>query len=197
MDFLPALIPAVVLTPVITVAVVRRGAARSPAGIVKRLTNTPGLTHIVHIKATRSTWDPTKPVGWDNHLYGPGVATYTLTDDGLVHVLWRATVGKPVDVHLTGPIPDQLRPQSPQRRFARKVVRLVVLTYVAAYVAGFGLGYGLSDGSIEGRIGWGALGVLLAWFLIATVVQMISIGLGTRSALRQAREDRARPPTAD
>src|SRR3954453_11381786 len=94
--------------------------ATTPQGIVPRLKRT-GRPQDVRLRGSGQTWNPAKPWGPRNWLYGPGRGTYWLDDDGQVHLDW-ARDGRDTE-HLVGPVPAVADPTNPSRRRARRATR--------------------------------------------------------------------------
>src|SRR5947209_18333803 len=99
---------------------VRSANATSPQGIVPRLLKA-RKPYDVRQRGFGMTWNPGRPWGSGNWIYGSGTGTYWLDADGLVHLDWRPAKG--AVVHLVGPIPSVADPRDPSRRRGRRNVR--------------------------------------------------------------------------
>lgn len=174
----------------IMIVVFRGIARRSPAGVTKRLP-APGAEHTVRLTrmtAISGTWNPAKKPGIGNPLCTPGTGTYRLTDGGQVELVWEASGGSTHTYR--GPIPDSIRPDSPQRRRVRHVLRAMGAVYAFVTVAGFAVGFLASSGTTGARLGFGLLGVAVGWVLVWLVVLVMNVARGTKRALgRPARND--------
>jgi hypothetical protein len=151
-----------------------------PPGVLKRL-RSPGAEHHVRLTwmtATGGTWNPETSHGIGNRIFDLGTGTYRLTDDGEVELTWEVPGGGARTYR--GPVPDQLRPDSPPRRQVRHVLHLIALPYAVVTVAGLAIGYLAASGAVGVRL---ALGVLAGWVLIWFVVLVINVARGTHSAL--------------
>ena len=152
----------------------RRRRRRTPFGVVKRL-RVPGESHSFQMRALDpgGIWNPGKPWGMDNLLYGPGRATYTLRSDGEVSLDWVPRYGSPVTVK--GPIPPLLRQGGLMTPSARRLAWLVASTYLTLTAAGFVIGWLMSGVDVHSRAAWGgaALGLVAAHVLLLLVRPLV------------------------
>jgi hypothetical protein len=155
------------------VVLLRRGAARMPRGIAKRLRRA-GDRVEVKIGGTASVWDPGRPLGPDNARWGPARATYTRDDTGIVHLHFQPALATAVDT--SGPIPDF--PTRP------RFVRVLLAGYVVATVAGFTIGFAVGRGPLGERLLWGCGGLLGAMVLIWALSLVVNVGKAARDTAR-------------
>ena len=158
----------------------RRTDARIPRGIVRRVSK-PGARHVVRLRGLMAgvagTWNPAKPFGPRNWLYGPGEGTYWMGDDGLVHLDWRPRRG-PVQ-HLVGPVPEAADPNAPGHRRIRRIRRAVLTVYAVFAVGGFAWGYGASSGAASHRVAIAVFGAFMA-YVVAYFVMLTVLAIARR-----------------
>jgi hypothetical protein len=129
------------------------------------------------------TWNPAKPLGLDNRIFGPALATYSLDESGIVHLRLQPKKG-PEQV-LSGSIPEGLLHDTPAARRNRTLKRWVLAIYGTWIGVGFALGFLLSGGSTGRRLEVGALG-LLAAIVVAPLAELIPfVGWSVRLLLRR------------
>ena len=128
------------------------------------------------IRGFERTWNPSVP---DKPILDAGQATYTLDDEGMVHLLMQFDNGR--ERSYAGPLPLSPSPH------AGRVIRLVVVVYVAILVAGFLIGAISADGSIERRLIWGFAGVVVAMILISVLMTFMQVGVSIRKLRRTNR----------
>ena len=126
----------------------RKGRRSTSSWVVGKL---PGPDNRVTVKVStlEHVWNPAKPLGIDNGLFGPGEGTYAREvrpDGDLIH-LYFLRKGESHAEHHAGPIPDSAMEGTPanlhartNRRIARKmmIARIVILgaTAVLAFLVG-------------------------------------------------------------
>jgi hypothetical protein len=167
----------------------RRTDAKIPRDIVRRISK-PGTRHVVRLRGLMAgatgTWNPAKPWGTRNWLYGPGEATYWMGDDGLVHLDWRPQRGEAQQ--LVGPVPPAADPNAPGRQRMRRVRRLLLTVYAAFAVGGFAWGYASSAGPASHRSAVAAfcafVAYVLAYFAMLSVLAIARHRLNTRAHVR-------------
>lgn len=103
--------------------------------IVSRL-RTPGETLTIRVSRTSRAWNPAKPPGVDNGIFGPGTASYNREvrpDGDLIHLDFAANKTTTAE-HLSGPVPESAMPGSAAHTRARKALPTVVVMISAPIV---------------------------------------------------------------
>jgi len=67
-------------------------------------------------------------------------------------------------VEFHGPIPDTLRPDSPQMRRTRRIVRIALFGLLVVLSSGFAIGAAVGGGTTSHRVSSGFIGVIVAMF---------------------------------
>ena len=150
---------------------------RSAQGILKRLERS-GAPYSVRSGLWNGVWNPAKKSS--AVIFEKGMATYTLDDNGLVHLVFQPLVGRSRDY--TGPVPATLQPHSPEHRRIHRLTRLMVISYLAFIVAGFTVGYVRSHGGVAVRILWGGAGVGVAMAAAVVILHFLLFGQALRNA---------------
>jgi hypothetical protein len=149
----------------------RNSFASTPKGVLRHLRK--AGAHRTRIRAWEGIWNPAKPPGIDNRIFGPGEATYWLDESEIVHLEFRN--GDRRDEY-TGPIPASLFHPTELDLHARKRLRSMLLGLVALMVIGCVVGAIVSGGSALHRL-------LGAWIgLLASLTLMWLVLLVTRVA---------------
>lgn len=156
----------------------RNAFASTPKGVLRHLGKT-GSVHLKHVKSIEGIWNPSKPPGRDNRLFGPGEATYSLDDPATVTLEFRVRNGQLK--RYTGPIPETLIYPTEKVLRARKLLRYVLLGYIAIMIVGFVIGYAVVGGSALHRLIAGGIGLLIAMALVWFVTLVLRVGLSIRS----------------
>jgi hypothetical protein len=159
--------------------------ASTPKGVLRHLTRT-GSVHLKHVKGIEGVWNPAKPLGPDNQVFGPGEATYSLDDSGTVHLEFRD--GSGTMLRYSGPIPDALIHPTQDALRARSLLRYVLVGYVALMVVGFVVGYAAAGGSTLHRLVAGAVGLFIVMALVWFVTLLLRVGQSVRSLVRGKNE---------
>jgi hypothetical protein len=149
----------------------------SPDGIARRVTSG-SRRHVVRFAANRFTWNPALPVGKDNRLYGPGTATYTLDEHGVVQLDVTPVQGEVR--HYSGPLPEGL-----QRADSAPSLGAALLAPAVAIV-GFVVGYMVIAGDGDNHFAAGAWLAIAAW-VAASVILMVTNVLIRSHAMTAAR----------
>ncbi|HVU60417.1 MAG TPA: hypothetical protein VHG72_18175 [Polyangia bacterium] len=176
---------AVLLTAVSGSLGSKRAKARTPAGVVRRISK-PGARYSIQLTGLMAgatgTWNPSKPWGAKNWLYGPGSGTYWLEGDE-VHLDWTPEHGEAH--HFVGPIPEAADLKSPEKRKIRRIGRTVLGIYLVFAAAGFVTGYELSSGTSTHRSTIGAFsaiaGYLAAYVILVTILGTLRVRRGRTS----------------
>jgi hypothetical protein len=150
--------------------------ARGAKRIVRRLRADAATTVTIKVPTLGSSWSPTMPHHISYGLNGPGVASYWLDEDGLVHGEFQPKVG--ATQYHRGPIPTWI--DTPPKR--HPLARRIMLGYLAFLGVGFIIGYVCTPASVADHLIHGAIGVIVATF----VGRFAMLALGT-SATAQAR----------
>jgi hypothetical protein len=159
----------------------RNAFASTPKGVLRHLGRT-GSVHLKHVKSMEGVWNPARPLGLDNRVFGAGEATYSLDDSATVTLDFRDRNAKLK--RYSGPIPETLIHPTQEALRARKLVRSILVGYVALVVIGFLVGYAVAGGSVPHRLVAGVIGasvvMALAWFITLG----LRVGLSVRSLAR-------------
>ena len=159
--------------------------ASNPSSVLRRLHKS-GTVHLSHLRSFEGVWDPSTPLGPDNHLFGPAEATYRLDDTNTIHLefqrrgekLWR----------LSGPIPVSLAPPTPEAVRTLRRVHWEIAGFAILMVAGFGVGYFTSSGTSSQRLVAGGVGQLVALSLaLVTLIVLVVLPTASRSRKRRRR----------
>jgi hypothetical protein len=157
---------------------------RSVRGVAWRLRRRPTKRVRVKVRRIMGAWDPSDSRHiWNGDLKGPGVATYSLDDEGVVTVEFRPKSG--LEERKSGSIPVRFAGKPPSRK--SQLIRRFYWAYVSSLFVGCTLGYLLAHGAIIDRVLGGIVGILVAmavgWFIshLLTVVIASSKALGTES----------------
>ena len=149
----------------------RYAAARTPAGIVRRLHRGAKSVVVTVNVFNSSTWDPSRPLGHGG-FYAHGRATYTLDDPLTVRVRFQPRKGDVVE--RSAPINRLLLPETPQTRRRRLVARLVIALYLVVGGAAFAVTAALVDATASVRLRLGALSglaaIAIAWLITHLVL---------------------------
>ena len=121
------------------------------------------------LRGFERTWDPSAP---DKPILDAGQATYTLDDEGMVHLRMECDNGR--ERTYVGPLPPIPSPH------AGTTMRLVLVGYAATLVAGFLIGALSANGSLERRVIWGLVGAVVAMILISVSVRATQVGISIR-----------------
>jgi hypothetical protein len=105
--------------------------ASTPKGVLRHLRKT-GSVHLRHIRGFEAIWDPSRPLGFDNRLHGPGEATCSIDDAATVTLEFRAKDGQ--TKRFSGPIPETLTHPSERVLRARKLIRYALVGYSAIMI---------------------------------------------------------------
>lgn len=138
----------------------RHTSRRAPTRVVKSLI-TRGGPYEVRIDRLTSLWVPGRTDPHDT-VTGPGTGVYRLDDAGDIHLAWTPQRGDAVEFR--GPVPDNLRPDSPQMRRARRVVRVALCALLVVLSCGFAIGAAVGGGTTSHRVSSGFIGVIVAMF---------------------------------
>jgi hypothetical protein len=152
--------------------------ASTPKGVLRHLRKT-GSVRLRHVKTTDGIWNPSRPLGLDNRLYGPGEATYSLDDPATVTLEFRAKDGQVT--RYSGPIPETIIHPSEKVERARNLFRWVLVGYFAIVLIGFGIGWVVGGGSPLHRLIAGVIGMLIAMALMWFAALVIRVGHSIRS----------------
>jgi hypothetical protein len=155
--------------------------ATTPKGVLRHLAKT-GSVHLKHVKSIEGIWNPSKPLGQDNRLFGPGEATYSFDDVATVTLEFRERNGHVK--RYSGPVPEPLTHPTEEVLRARKLLRYVLVGYVALMIIGFAIGYGVAGGSALHRLIVGGIGLLIAMILVWFVALVLRVGLSVRSLVK-------------
>lgn len=176
------LVASLVCSVVIIVISVHSARGRSAKGVVRHLEK--AGYHDVKTDWRLGLWNPAKPLGVDNPLYGRGVGHYTLGDDGAVHLRFQPKDG--VAREYSGPIPPALAGLSSGPRIrGRRFLRRVIIAYVAIILGAFVGGAAAASGSWAARVLIGvacSFGALLA---VAVVVRIVEVAWAVRSLAKR------------
>ena len=156
----------------------RNAFAYTPKGVLRHLGKT-ARVHLKHVRSFEGIWNPSKPLGQDNRLFGPGEATYSIDDHGTVTLEFRVKNG--LWKSYTGPVPEMFIHPSKKVVRARKIFRYVLLGYLAVIIVGFMIGYAVAGGTAVHRLIAGGIGALIAMALLWFVVLVLRVGLSVRS----------------
>ncbi len=162
----------------------RNAFASTPKGVLRHLGKT-GSVHLKHVKSIEGIWNPSKPLGQDNRIFGPGEATYSLDDFATVTLEFRMRNG-PLKRY-SGPIPESLIHPTEKVLRARKLLRYVLIGYVAIMIVGFVIGYAVGGGSALHRLIAGGIGLLIAIALVWLVALVLRVWLSVRSLAKDKR----------
>jgi hypothetical protein len=158
----------------------RRTNARIPRGIVRRISK-PGTRHVVRLRGLMAgvagTWNPAKPWGPRNWLYGPGEGTYWMGEDASVHLDWRPRRGEAQ--HLVGPVPESAGPNALGHRRIRRIRRVVLTLYAVCAIGGFAWGYAASSGAASHRVAIVTFGAFMA-YVVAYFVMLTALAIARR-----------------
>lgn len=167
----------------------RNAFASTPKGVVRQLSKT-GSVHLKHVKSIEGIWNPSRPLGQDNRVFGPGEATYSLNDSASVTLEFREPSGQ--SRRYSGPVPETLIHPTREVLRRRKLLRYVLVGYVAVMIVGFVIGYAVVGGSALHRLIAGGVGLLIAMVLVSLMTLVLRVGLSLRS-LVEGRESPGRP----
>jgi hypothetical protein len=153
-----------------------------PWGICRRLRR--GQKSItIRTRYAGGTWNPAKPLGRGNSTPNePGLATYTLTNDGLVRLELVRADGR--HEQLVGP---PVQPPEGHAR-SRRIGAIPTLVYLGCAGSGFALAYWLTDSRTPSyRVQIGILAALGSWVIAW-------LGLTVTFAVRWSRLHSGRGP---
>ena len=159
--------------------------ASTPKGVLRHLRKS-GNVRLRHVKTTDGIWNPSKPLGLDNRLYGPGEAIYSLDDPATVTLQFRAKDGQVK--RYSGPVPETIIHPSEKVQRARKLARWVFVGYFAVVVIGFGIGWAVGGGSPLHRLIAGVIGMFIAMALMWLATLVIQVGLSIRSLAKDKQD---------
>ena len=143
---------------------------KSPKRVVIRLR---GGVYETRVRAGGGIWNPAKPFGVDNLIFGPGDARYWTDESGLVHLdLWRSN-GK-IEKY-SGPVPERLTGPTGRGLRSRGLAGAIVVGYLALLALGFVVGYFVTTGSALNPVVGGGIGVFVAE-VIACIISFVSVG---------------------
>lgn len=139
----------------------RLAAKRTPWGVAARLDSP---TRRLCVKVRTATWDPGEPVGArSGWLYGRGTATYTVGDDGMVHLRFERSDGRVIES--SGPVPP--RPAT-ERQKAALYAPIAIMGVAAALCAAAGAAIDSSSRLVGAA--WGLLvGIGVGWVAASIV----------------------------
>jgi hypothetical protein len=165
----------------------RRAWGHTPAGVMSALRAHDGERHVrvVWLEAMGGTWNPAKPLGFNNPLFAVGSGTYHLGSDGQVTLDWHPVKGEPAEYR--GAVPDRFK-DTPERRRVHKFLHLLLAVYAVAVASGFAIGYLLSTGTVTARLGVGMLGVFGGLVALWLVTLVFNVSHGIRGAVRGAKQ---------
>ena len=148
-------------------AMFRHATARTPAGIVRRLSRTGLQLTLIVNGANTQAWDPSKPLG-QGGFFARGTATYTLDDPLTIRVRFLPRSGGTA-IERSARISPSLLPDTPDTHRRRVLARLVITLYLLIGIATFALTAALMGGTASLRLRIAALAafvaVAMAWLL--------------------------------
>jgi hypothetical protein len=163
----------------------RNAFASTPRGVLRHLRKAGGV-HRMKLRGWEGTWNPAKPLGIDNRIFGPGEATHSLDEQGAVHLELRGR-GNKLALY-SGPIPETLIRPSQAAQRGRKLMRYVLIGYAALMIIGFVVGYFAAGGSAVHRLVAGVIGVFVAMVLAWFVALVFRVGTSVGSLARGKRD---------
>ena len=143
---------------------------KSPKRVVRRLR---GGMYETRIRAGGGVWNPAKPTGDDNWIFGPGDARYWTDESGLIHLDFERSNGK--TEKYSGPVPERLSQPTGSGRRSRKAVLGILVGYLALLALGFVVGYFVTRGSTLNRVVGGGIGLFVA-MVVASIISFTSVG---------------------
>lgn len=167
---------------------VRHGARKLPANILRRIGQTGQSVSFVVRGTDLPAWDPSgSSIG--GGFWVRGTVTYTRESPTRIHVHFEAQDGRVID--RIGTIPDSLLPDPPEARRRKRLAREIIALYVGVGVLTFGATARFIAGSNSLRLRVAALvassTVAIAW---------LAMHLLLRRRHRQAPRGRAGIPFA-
>ncbi len=162
----------------------RRAAAGTPRHVIRKLRANAAPFH-VRIGILGGVWNPAKPLGRSNPVWGPGRATYWLDQGDAVHLRFDPRWGKAME--LSGRVPESLPTEAPAQQHQRQLVHRIILGYCAFLILGLVLGYFVGRGSTAAHLVGAVVGLLVAMAVAWFVGHVLQIGAAVRKvAARQA-----------
>src|SRR5579871_4757860 len=95
---------ALVVCGIFVLSGMRNVFAATPKGVMRRLQKSSPVQ--LRLRGTDGVWNPAKPLGADNRIFGPGRATYWQDEAGTIHLELRERDGRLRKFE--GPIPEVL-----------------------------------------------------------------------------------------
>jgi hypothetical protein len=150
----------------------RRSSARTPSGIVDRLSRT---GHPISLRAgSYRAWDPS--AARLGYFREQGTAVYALDDHAIVHV--RLTTKANEVIERSGPIPAYMHPNTSVTLRRRRIARAVITLYLAVAVVTFSVTAHVLEGSRSYRARTACLVALAAlsgaWLMTHLVLALRS-----------------------
>ena len=160
--------------------------AATPKGVLRRLQKSSPVQ--LRLKVTDGIWNPEKPLGVGNRIFGPGEATYWQDEAGTVHLEIRAQGGQLQ--RFEGPVPETLI--LPSARRSQKILRLVLAGYVAMCLGGLVTGLLVAGNTAAHRLIGAIVGLFVAIMLVAVGGTVLRVAVSVRSLLRKGEPDSGR-----
>lgn len=172
-------LPVIILTVVLFTAVGVNAGSRARRGtawwVVSKLP-TSGEQLTLRVSATRRAWNPAKPPGVNNGIFGPGVASYARehrAEGDVIHLEFEPK-GEPTR-HFSGPIPESAMPGSATNVRARRALPIATLMMVGPMVLiGLGAMFAIIQPS-GARRAWFVGGVVVLALFPAAAVTLVRV----------------------
>jgi hypothetical protein len=163
----------------------RNAFAASPKGVLRRLEKS--RTVRLRLSGTDGVWNPSKTLGIDNQIFGPGVATYWQDESGTVHLEIRVRNGQ---LHkMEGPVPEILVHPTQAARRSRKVLRAALVGYLVVCLAGLVVGLLVAgNGGVDRFVG-ASVGLLVAMALALIGMTALRVASSVRSLTGKSSPD--------
>lgn len=161
---------------------VHRQNARTAKVIVRRLKKT-GQPYTVKASYMRGVWNPAKRPGFENAILERGIATYSLDDNGLVHLRFTSTSGH--ELHLSGAVPDSAIGSTAEHQHARSLMRRAVLGYISLLAVGASMGAAVDRGDVADHVLGAVVGLFAAMVAAVLLVWVVRVGKAVRDITRR------------
>jgi hypothetical protein len=167
---------------VIWLVVLHRMRRTNPDWLIPQLRKHNGeLT--VTVRRSLGAWNPARP-SRAGLIFESGIATYRLDREGFVHLDLQPKRGQVR--HFSGPLPVPASTGSVGVRKYRRRTRWILLAFGMSLTICFAVGHPLSGGGRQpSRLGWGLLGLGIAWILVWLATLLNRIYFSIRGISRQ------------